>query len=219
MVLYIPQLVDDIPEIIKAIVETLVAGTGDIIGAALSLIIALGTGLIEAIPTLVLDLPEIILAICDGLLEGLEDIAEVGLHMVEGLWEGIKSGAEWIKDKVTGFADDIYDSLLDFYGIASPSKLLAEVGDYMVQGLGKGWEDNIGDVMDEINDDLDVEGNVTMNASVGNTEGITADVGEGGLSLAGAGGDLVIPVYIGQTRLDEIIITNEQMRNYRSGGR
>jgi hypothetical protein len=33
------------------------------------------------------------------------------------------------------------------------------------------------------------------------------------------GGDITIPVYIGQDRIDEIVVTAAQRANYRSGGR
>ena len=33
------------------------------------------------------------------------------------------------------------------------------------------------------------------------------------------GGDTIIPVYIGQDRIDEIVVTATQRANYRSGGR
>jgi len=35
----------------------------------------------------------------------------------------------------------------------------------------------------------------------------------------GTGGDICIPVYIGQDRIDEIVVTAAQRANYRSGGR
>lgn len=38
-------------------------------------------------------------------------------------------------------------------------------------------------------------------------------------ALAGAGGNITIPVYIGQERIDEIVIRANQRTNYRSGGR
>lgn len=36
---------------------------------------------------------------------------------------------------------------------------------------------------------------------------------------AGGGGDIIIPVYIGQERIDETVVTASQRANYRSGGR
>lgn len=41
-----------------------------------------------------------------------------------------------------------------------------------------------------------------------------------GMALASAGGgDIIIPVYIGQNRIDEIVVSAQQRLNYRSGGR
>ena len=70
------------------------------------------------------------------------------------------------------------------------------------------------DVRKDMTDDLDLQGNVS----------VKTDVQRGafgyGLAAAGAGfGDIVIPVYIGGDQLDEVIVTQEQLRNFRSGGR
>ena len=41
-----------------------------------------------------------------------------------------------------------------------------------------------------------------------------------GMALASSGGnDIIIPVYIGQERIDEIVVSAQQRANYRSGGR
>jgi phage-related protein len=215
---YIPELIDRLPEIIASIVETLVGMSGEILSAGIELLIALGAGLIEAIPELIMNIPEILTAMVDGLLEGLGSFAEVGADLIEGLWNGIQDAKEWIMDKIAGFADDVLDGIKDFFGIHSPSTEMAEIGDYMAQGLAKGWDDSVGDVIDKMNDDMDLEGNVQFEAD---TEGFdeTPTFAGSGAQLAGAAGDIIIPVYIGQTKLDEVLVRAEQLRNYRSGGR
>lgn len=215
---YIPELIARLPEIIASIVETLVGMSGEILSAGIQLLIALGAGLIEAIPELVMNIPEILTAMVDGLLEGLGSFAEVGADLIEGLWNGIQDAKEWIMDKIAGFADDVLDGIKDFFGIHSPSTEMAEIGDYMAQGLAKGWDDSVGDVIDKMNDDMDLEGNVQFEAD---TEGFdeTPTFAGSGAQLAGAAGDIIIPVYIGQTKLDEVLVRAEQLRNYRSGGR
>lgn len=40
-----------------------------------------------------------------------------------------------------------------------------------------------------------------------------------GASIGSQGGDIVIPVYLGGTMLDEVIINAQQRANLRSGGR
>ena len=45
-----------------------------------------------------------------------------------------------------------------------------------------------------------------------------AEIVQGALTGVG-GGDIIIPVYIGQERIDEIVVRATQRSNYRSGGR
>ena len=214
---YIPQLIERLPEIISGIVEFLVSQPAEMIAAALEIIIQLAAGLIQAIPELVMKLPEIITSIVEGLGEGLWRIIEVGKDLVEGLWKGIKEKAGWLKDKIEGFADDVVEGFCDFFGISSPSKVMAQLGEYMGEGVGVGWEDAMDDVVKDMNKDMDLEGNVTMKSNVESGDGGIG--GSASLGLAGAGGgDIIIPVYIGDAQIDEVIVTAEQMRNYRSGG-
>jgi len=49
--------------------------------------------------------------------------------------------------------------------------------------------------------------------------GITAAIREAFSGMAGQNGDIVIPVYLGGTMLDEVIVNAQQRANLRSGGR
>ena len=42
---------------------------------------------------------------------------------------------------------------------------------------------------------------------------------QGGGTLAGAGGDIVIPVYIGDERIQDVVVKAQQLAQYRTGGR
>lgn len=71
----------------------------------------------------------------------------IGENIVSGIWNGIQNMAGWLWDKVTGFTDGIVDSIKDALQINSPSKVLAdEVGRYMAQGIGMGFENEMGRV-------------------------------------------------------------------------
>lgn len=69
-------------------------------------------------------------------------VTEIGKNIVKGLWNGIKDMVGWIKSKIQQFGDDVLQGLKDFFGIKSPSKVMAEQGKYIAQGLGKGIADN-----------------------------------------------------------------------------
>lgn len=62
-------------------------------------------------------------------------VAEFGLRIVEGLWDGIKNAAGWIKQKLSEFAGGVLDSLKSAFGIASPSKKTEEQGKNLGYGL------------------------------------------------------------------------------------
>ena len=68
----------------------------------------------------------------------------IGADIVKGLWQGIASVKDWILGKIKGFVGDITSGIKDFFGIKSPSKVMAnEVGKWLPLGLADGIEDNI----------------------------------------------------------------------------
>lgn len=67
----------------------------------------------------------------------------VGKDLITGLWNGIKNVKNWILDKISGFVDSIVTGIKNFFGIDSPSKVLAdEVGAWLPPGIAVGIEDN-----------------------------------------------------------------------------
>ena len=216
---YLPKLIERLPEIIEGIVQFLTSSPAELIGAALEIIIQLAGGLIKAIPELVKSIPKIITSIVNGLLDGLGKIADVGKNLVEGLWNGIGDKVEWIKDKIKGFGKDVIKGIKSIFGISSPSKVMAQMGEYLGEGLGIGWDDAMQDVKKDMTKDLDLQGDVTMRTNVESGSGFIGASATLGLAGIGGGGDIVIPIYIGESMLDEIIVNAEQVRNYRSGGR
>ena len=70
-------------------------------------------------------------------------LKSVGSDVVKGLWNGIKDMGSWIGEKIKGFGSGVLNSLKNFFGIASPSKLMRdEVGRYIAEGIGVGIEKN-----------------------------------------------------------------------------
>ncbi|MGF9821416.1 phage tail tape measure protein [Brevibacillus agri] len=79
-------------------------------------------------------------------VEGVKsiDVAEIGRNIVQGLAQGIESLSGWIKEKVLSFVEGIGKTIKDFFGIASPSRLMAEYGGYLVEGLWQGIQSMAG---------------------------------------------------------------------------
>lgn len=153
----LPKLIDKIPVIIDKLINAILDNYPKILQAGFEIVIQLAFGLIKAIPDLVAKIPEIITSIVTAFDDYASDIKDVGKNIVKGLWEGIKDMGSWIKDKIEGFGEDILGSLKDFFGIASPSKVMANVvGKNLALGIGEGFEDNINGVNDEITGAMDV---------------------------------------------------------------
>lgn len=85
-------------------------------------------------------------------------ILSVGTDLVKGLWNGIKNMGTWIGEKIKGFGDSVLTSLKNFFGIASPSKVMRDqVGKFIAEGIGVGIEENADkplDAMQELSDEM-----------------------------------------------------------------
>ena len=68
------------------------------------------------------------------LSNAFEGIKNVGKNLIEGLWNGIKNAKDWLIKKIQGFCDDALGAIKAFFGIESPSRVMAnEVGNYMAE--------------------------------------------------------------------------------------
>ena len=159
----IDLLIDCTLELIDVVVNKLIENLPKLIDGGIRLIIALGIGLIEAIPQLVGKIPEIITAIIEGFASGASRILDIGKNIVEGVWQGIKNAAKWLKDKIFGFFDDIVGGVKDFLGIHSPSRVFADMGKNMALGIGEGWDNQYDSIK------KDIESGMNFTASMSST--------------------------------------------------
>ena len=78
---------------------------------------------------------------CEGFREFVDTVVEFGKNLIFGLFEGIVSVmstvGSWLKDNVV---DPILNAIKSFFGIHSPSKVFAEIGVFLMEGLFKGIE-------------------------------------------------------------------------------
>ena len=84
-------------------------------------------------------------------------MANIGLNLIKGIWSGISDAAAWLKNKIAGFFGGVVDSIKDFFGIHSPSRLMAGIGKNMALGIGVGWEDTFPDIAGDITDSVKLD--------------------------------------------------------------
>ena len=151
---YSNVLADKAVTLITTLANAIIKNLPGLIVAAVRIIGSLATGLIENLPTLIKQVPTIIAELVKGFITAIPKIIDVGKQIVKGLWEGIKSMATWVTDKVKGFFSGIVSGVKGLLGIKSPSKVFASIGGYMAEGLGKGWENEYGDIKKQIEGDM-----------------------------------------------------------------
>ena len=89
----------------------------------------------------------------------------------------------WVIERVKGVGSRIMNAIKGVFGIHSPSKEFAKIGDYLMQGLGNGVTDNakyaISATQSVARDVLDAAGNMSANAQIGATfTGVTGSMSD-----------------------------------------
>lgn len=163
----LPKLVDKIPIIIDKLIVAITNNWPKIINAGITLVVKLASGLIKAIPQLVSKIPEIISSLVSGFGNYVKNMANVGLNLVKGIWDGISNSLQWIKDKIKGWVGNVTNFIKKLFGINSPSKLMQdEVGVYLAEGIGVGFEDGMKDVNKNIQNSIPTEFDVGVKTSI-----------------------------------------------------
>jgi len=206
-----------IPSIVSAILTICETLTNpdmivQLVDAALRIIIALGEGLVMAIPVLIEQIPTILTNIIEAFAQLapmlLSEAAEWGGDLIEGLVSGISNGISYVQDAVAGVAQGIRD----FIGFSEPERgPLSNFHTYMPDMF---------DLLTEGVEDGAPEFNATLSRTLSMPNlGGTAALAEGYGSFGG-GSEIMTPVniFIGQEKLDTIMLRSAQNATYRRGG-
>lgn len=124
-----------------------------------------------------------VLGIVDRVRNLWNDIKEAGARLVDGLKEGIRNAWNGFLDWLRGILNSAIDAVKKFFGISSPSRVFAGIGEQLMAGLSAG----IGDGVD-----------VPVRALVDAGQQMLGALGLGGGAARAAGGQYVT-VYGGLT--------------------
>lgn len=166
----LPILIEKAPEIIQKLFDALVRNFPKIIKAGGELIGKLVMGIVGSFWKLLEVAPQLVSNIVNGVKQGWEEIKNAGKYLIEGLWSGISGMANWVYEKITGFANNIVGNIKKALGIHSPSTILRdEVGKFMAQGIGVGFVDEIGNVAKDMQEAIptkfDVSSSIYSNSN------------------------------------------------------
>ena len=186
------------PEMIEKFVSYAIEKLPQIIELGLKMVLSLVKGLANNLPKLVSSVLDMMATIVKTFVSSIPDIVSVGKQIVEGLWNGIKAMAGWIKNKVSDFVGGIVSSVKGALGIHSPSRVFAGIGENMALGLSDGWDSEYNKIKRNITNGLDF-GTATIDAKAtmsGKLQNALTEIGN-------IGGDINIVV---QSVLDGKII-------------
>lgn len=148
-----------------------------------------------------------------------------GKDFIDGLTNGIASGINNIINRVKGLAADIRAYLHFSRPDTGPLRDYETWMPDFVHGMAKGIQDSKG-VLDKAVSSIADSMVITPQYEVGDVPDMSIATSKIGRTFAGSAaveqeavGDIIIPVYLGQKMLDEIIVGAQTRHNFRSGGR
>lgn len=88
----------------------------------------------------------------DWISNGFKGLVEVGGNLISGLWQGITGAAGTVWNAICDFGSSIVDGFCDFFGIHSPSRVMAGIGEYLSLGLAQGITNETDSVVQGVQD-------------------------------------------------------------------
>jgi phage-related protein len=149
----IPELIDTILDSIGVIIATLLRPDmlTKLIMAGVQILVAVIVGLIQAIPKLIFAIPKIFVAMIKGF--ATMDWKQIGMNMLQGIVNGFTNIGNIIWNAIKKVGNSMLSGIKKFFGIASPSKLMADkIGKFIPAGIGVGIEANTDSALDAIDD-------------------------------------------------------------------
>lgn len=197
----LPQIVETVVQVITQFVATVAEHLPEILEQGITLLGEFVAGIIQALPDLVLGIGDLIATIVDTI--GQYDWLSIGADIVQGIINGLMGMIESLVDAVKNLASAIWNNILDYFGIASPSKLAAWGGEMIAEGFAGGISDNadlVEDAVGNLGDAATAE--LMMSPSYGNITSSTTDATGSKLDRLLALMDEYLPQLVeGQTRV------------------
>lgn len=220
----LPKLIEKAPEIVFKLAVAIIKALPKILEAGAELVFKLLEGIISVIFKLVEIGAEIVESVKEGFTEKVEAAKNWGKDLIQNFINGIKEKWENLKQTVKDLAGTV-ESMLGFSEPEEgPLSNFHTFAPDMMMLFAKGIKDNIGLIqgaMGMVTSSIATD--FTASEMTPNNYSAVANPTAELTSLLGANtggeGDIVIPVYIGQEKLDTIILNAQARHALVSGGR
>lgn len=129
--------------------------------SAVEILTALATGLVISVYLLTDAVAKLIADVC--IKFGETDWGEVGHNIINGVADGF----EKVKETFTGVWEELKNNFCNFWDINSPSKVMADLTEFLPKGMSVGFKSGIPDTLNSFNSGMNDLSNGL------NTDGIT----------------------------------------------
>ena len=165
----LPEIIGSLLGALGSVMTSLLNGIGKYTAVMLTkgtmLMMKLGDGIVKAGAQVLTKVTMTVAKWINAIAETVTKWKNAGMNLIAGLWNGISDKAQWLYDRITSLGSTVIDKVKGIFGIASPSKVFAEIGGYLAEGLEEGWEDGIDDVNKKIGNDINYKGNIELGTS------------------------------------------------------
>ena len=135
----LPKIIHAAGEIVRTLWTALINNLPQILEAGGRLVYAIITGILQYVGEVAQTAVELASTLIDTLKS--TDWLSVGKNIIDGMTEGFMMFWNNLADTVVSAMENLWASVKNFFGIASPSKKFEWIGEMNVEGMEKGFED------------------------------------------------------------------------------
>lgn len=149
----IPQILTALLKMLPQLISTLIGMIPRLIDGAVQLF----TGIVKALPIILPQLVKALIGLAPTMVSTLigliPQLLQAGVDLIGGLVRGLWQAASSVGSALLKIAKDALGDFLSFFGINSPSRLMADYGKNVGQGLANGIRGSV-DLVASAMDDL-----------------------------------------------------------------
>ena len=138
----LPILIEKSPQIIVSLVTALIENAPKLLEAALEIITMLIDGIVDYSIKLIGVAAQVIADLKNYFINAISniDFGSIGQNIIDGIWNGLSSGWNWLTEKVSNLASELFNAAKTALDINSPSRKFKWLAEMCVAGFDEGAE-------------------------------------------------------------------------------
>ena len=139
----LPQIISTLTNLLIALIRKIGEYLPQFLQKGVELIGKMLAGIVQKAPEIIAKLPAIIVQILASIGRFTAEFVSMGGQLLMGLARGIAGAVKNVISSAIDACKSVVNKVKSFFGIHSPSRLFAEIGEFLDLGLAEGIEDNI----------------------------------------------------------------------------